>query len=194
MRQSDMKRMLAYSSINHLSYCLLAIFSIYYVSVTPDASSVSAAKSGTLLQIFNHGISAAALFYCVGIFESRSGTRSMNDFGGVRKIAPLFATLCGISLFSSLGLPGLNGFVGEFLIFRGVFGLAPWAAGVALFGLLGTALFLLTFWQKVFHNTAGKHTSEISDLTASEVALLAPLIVLMFLLGIVPQIILNLLN
>jgi NADH-quinone oxidoreductase subunit M len=90
-----------------------------------------------MLQMFNHGLSAAALFFCVGVLESRSGgRRGLGDFGGVRTAAPVFAGLCGIAMFSSLGLPGLNGFVGEFLIFRGVFGLAPWAAAVACLGLL----------------------------------------------------------
>jgi NADH-quinone oxidoreductase subunit M len=144
-----------------------------------------AALSGTLLQLFNHGLSAAALFHCVGILEARSGgRRGLNDFGGLRSAAPIFAGLCGVALFSSLGLPGLNGFVGEFLIFRGVFGLTPWAAAVACLGLLATALFLLTFWQRVFHGPrAGAAAGEFSDLRGVEYAPLIPLIALMFVLG-----------
>jgi NADH-quinone oxidoreductase subunit M len=155
-----------------------------------------AALSGTILQLFNHGLSAAALFFCVGILEARAGgRRSIADFGGVRSAAPIFAGLCGIALFSSLGLPGLNGFVGEFLIFRGVFGLAPWAAAVACFGLLGTALFLLTFWQRVFHGPRrGAALGEFRDVTGIEYAPLVPLIVLMFLLGILPQLLTQLFN
>ena len=133
LRQTDLKRMIAYSSINHLSYCLLALFAVastWYANTSPAATA--AAFSGILLQVFNHGLSASALFCTLGILESRhGGKRGLNDFGGVRTAMPIFAGLCGVALFSSLGLPGLNGFVGEFLIFRGVFGLVPWAAVVA---------------------------------------------------------------
>jgi NADH-quinone oxidoreductase subunit M len=198
MRQTDLKRMVAYSSLNHLSYCLIALFAI--ASATGGAKPVNdaavAALSGTLLQLFNHGLSAAALFHCVGILEARSGgRRGLNDFGGVRSAAPIFSGLCGVALFSSLGLPGLNGFVGEFLIFRGVFGLVPWAAAVACLGLLATALFLLTFWQRVFHGPrAGAAAGEFSDLRGVEYAPLIPLIALMFILGILPHLLTQLFN
>jgi NADH-quinone oxidoreductase subunit M len=100
-----------------------------------------------------------------------------------------------VALFSSLGLPGLNGFVGEFLIFRGVFGLVPWAAAVACLGLLATALFLLTFWQRVFHGPrAGAAAGEFSDLRGVEYAPLIPLIALMFILGLLPHLLTQLFN
>lgn len=198
LRQTDLKRMIAYSSLNHLSYCLLALFAV--ASATggprPSAEAAAAALSGTLLQVFNHGLSAAALFYCIGILETRSGgRRGLNDFGGVRSAAPIFAGLCGVAMFSSLGLPGLNGFVGEFLIFRGVFGLTPWAAGVACLGLLATALFLLTFWQRVFHGPrAGVAAGAFSDLKGIEYAPLVPLVALMFGLGVAPHLLTKLFN
>jgi NADH-quinone oxidoreductase subunit M len=198
MRQVDLKRMVAYSSINHLSYCLLALFAVSAATGRPGDSSeaAAAALSGTIFQMFNHGVSAAALFYCVGILERRSGgLRGLGDFGGVRAAAPIFAGLTGIALFSSLGLPGLNGFVGEFLIFRGVFGLAPWAAAIATLGLLATAIFLLTFWQRVFHGPrAGRPAAGFSDLRGIEYAPLVPLVVLMFVLGVMPQLIAGLIN
>ena len=196
MRQTDLKRMVAYSSINHLSYCLLAVFAIASATggATPTSEAATAALSGTILQMFNHGLSAAALFFCVGAIEARTGSRQIGDFGGVRAAAPIFAGLCGISLFSSLGLPGLSGFVGEFLIFRGVFGLTPWAAGVACLGLLATALFLLTFWQRVLHGPAGRCAAGFKDLSVREILTLAPLIALMFVLGIWPQLLARLIN
>ncbi|MES1168819.1 MAG: proton-conducting transporter membrane subunit, partial [Oleiharenicola lentus] len=198
IKQTDLKRMVAYSSINHLSYCLLALFAVASADSTALASVASAkeaALSGTILQLFNHGLSAAALFFCIGILESRAGgLRGLGDFGGVRTAAPVFAGLCGIALFSSLGLPGLNGFVGEFLIFRGVFGLAPWAAAVATLGLLATAMFLLTFWQRVFHGPAAGAGVNFRDLDATEIITLLPLIVLMFVLGIFPQLLAGLFN
>lgn len=197
LRQTDLKRMVAYSSINHLSYCLLAVFAVAAAPTTlaSVASAKEAALSGAILQLFNHGLSAAALFACVGILESRSGgLRGLHNFGGVRTAAPVFAGLCGVTLFSSLGLPGLNGFVGEFLIFRGVFGLAPWAAAIATLGLLATALFLLTFWQRVFHGPAAGAGIAFRDLDRTELAALVPPVVLMFVLGLAPQLLAGLVN
>ncbi len=194
MRQTDLKRLVAYSSINHLSYCLLALFAVAASGASNPAAS-TAALSGTILQMFNHGLSAAALFFCVGVLEDRAGgKRGLHDFGGVRLAAPLFAGFCGVALFSSLGLPGLNGFVGEFLIFRGVFGLAPWIAAIATLGLLATALFLLTFWQRVFHGPSAHAGVNFRDLDFTEKATLLPLLVLMFLLGVWPQLLAGLIN
>jgi NADH-quinone oxidoreductase subunit M len=193
IKQTDLKRMVAYSSVNHLSYCLLALFAVALAGKPGEASA--SALSGTILQMFNHGLSAAALFFCVGILENRSnGLRGLNDFGGIRTAAPVFAALCGISMFSSLGLPGLNGFVGEFLIFRGVFGLAPMTAAVSTLGLLATALFLLTFWQRVFHGPAKGAGVNFRDLDAGEIVTLLPLIALMFVLGLLPQLLAGLVN
>lgn len=198
MKQTDLKRMMAYSSLNHVSYCLLAIFAVSAASVRSGVSQAAAvsALNGTLLQMFNHGLSAAALFAGIGALQARSGgLRGLNDFGGVRSAAPLFAGLCGIAMFSSLGLPGLNGFVGEFLIFRGVFALQPAGAVVACLGLFGTALFLLTFWQRVFHGPrAGAAAGPFPDLAIREVAVLGPLAALMFLFGILPQLLIGLFN
>lgn len=198
MRQQDLKRMIAYSSVNHLSYCLLALFAVSCATGRPGVSSeaAAAALSGTILQMFNHGLSAAALFACIGILETRAGgLRGLDDFGGVRTSAPLFAGLCGVALFSSLGLPGLNGFVGEFLIFRGVFGLTPGVAAIATLGLLATALFLLTFWQRVFHGPrAGAATSAFADVRGVELAALVPLVVLMAVLGVAPGLLTRLFN
>jgi NADH-quinone oxidoreductase subunit M len=113
----------------------------------------------------------------------------------VRSAAPVFAGLCGVALFSSLGLPGLNGFVGEFLIFRGVFGLVPWAAAVSGLGLFATAFFLLTFWQRVFHGPrAGAAAGPFADLSGLERLTLGPLVVLMFAFGICPSLLTGLFN
>ncbi|MFI5357090.1 MAG: NuoM family protein [Opitutales bacterium] len=196
LRQTDLKRMIAYSSVNHLSYCLLALFAVSAsLGAQLSAAGAVAAFSGTLLQVFNHGLSASALFFCLGVLESRNGgRRGLADFGGVRTAMPVFAGLCGVALFSSLGLPGLNGFVGEFLIFKGVFALTPWAAAVATLGLLTTALFLLTFWQKVFHGPVGGSVATFADVTALELVILVPGVVLMFVLGIYPQLLAGLIN
>jgi NADH-quinone oxidoreductase subunit M len=195
--QRDLKRILAYSSINHLGYCLLALFAVMGTAtgVNQPELQKAAALNGVLLQMFNHGLTASALFLFVWLIEKRSGgLRGLEDFGGIRKVVPVFTGLMGIALFSSLGLPGLNGFVGEFLIFKGVFPLAPWAAALSTVGLLVTAIFLLTLIQRVFCGPLNARWAQMPDLTLSERALVVVPIALMFLLGIWPQLVLGVMD
>lgn len=195
--QRDLKRMLAYSSINHLGYCLLGLLAAASFAA-PEArptTEQAAALNGVLLQMLNHGLTAATLFACVGWLEQRSGgRRDLYDFGGLRRATPVFAGLMGIALFSSLGLPGLNGFVGEFLIFKGTFALVPWAAAAAVPGLLLTAVFLLTLMQRVFHGPLEPRWTALPDLTWRERLALAPAVALMFALGLWPQLVLTFTN
>lgn len=187
--QRDLKRMLAYSSVNHLGYCLLGVFAL--AAVSPDAGGPlhrAAALNGVILQMFNHGLTAAVLFWCVGVLERRSGgLRGLDEFGGIRAVAPVFCGLMGITTFASLGLPGLNGFVGEFLIFRGVFGLVPWAALLALPGLLVTAVFLLLMMQRVFHGPLCERGQAWQDLNWPERLGLGAPVLAMLVLGIWPE-------
>jgi NADH-quinone oxidoreductase subunit M len=196
--QKDLKRVFAYSSVNHLGYCLLGIFAL---AVPPDIlnpgqiASQAAALNGVILQMFNHGVTAAALFWFIALVQQRTGGhRGIDDFGGLRKPAPVLAGLMGIALFSSLGLPGLNGFVGEFLIFRGVFSLAWVASAVSILGLLVTAAVILTVIQKVFSGPVPEHCAGFPDLHTGERLALAPVIGLMILIGIWPQLIVNSVN
>jgi len=195
--QRDLKRILAYSSINHLGDCLLGVFSVASSSTmaAAPATEKAAALNGVFLQMFNHGITAAALFWFVGLLEQRGGgLRGLNDFGGLRRVAPVFAGLMGIALFSSLGLPGLNGFIGEFLIFKGAFPLTTWAAALSVLGLLITAIFILTILQRVFNGPLNEKWSHLPDLTLGERVLIIPAIGLMFVLGIYPQLVLGVIN
>ena len=129
------------------------------------------------------------------MLEQRSGgLRGLDDFGGLRKVMPVFCGLMGIALFSSLGLPGLNGFVGEFLIFRGAFPLVTWATALSALGLLLTAVFILTILQRVFHGPLNPSWSKMPDLTLKERIVLLPAIALMFVLGIYPQLVLGVIN
>jgi len=195
--QRDLKRILAYSSINHLGYCLLGVFAVarYTGSDAALATEKAAALNGVFLQMFNHGLTAATLFWFVAMLEQRSGgLRGLNDFGGLRKVAPIFCGLMGIALFSSLGLPGLNGFVGEFLIFKGVFPLAMCSASLSVIGLLVTAIFILTILQRVFNGPLNEKWSKFADLTPGEIALVAIPIILMFVLGLYPRLVLDLIN
>jgi NADH-quinone oxidoreductase subunit M len=197
LAQTDLKRIIAYSSINHLGYCMLGIFSIagFARDDAAFATAKAAALNGVILQMFNHGLTAATLFWFVALLEKRSGgLRGLNDFGGLRKVAPVFCGLMGITLFSSLGLPGLNGFVGEFLIFRGAFPLATWATALAVIGLLATAIFILTILQRVFSGPLNERWSKLQDLTIGERLALLPAIAIMFVLGIYPQLVLGVIN
>jgi NADH-quinone oxidoreductase subunit M len=195
--QRDLKRVLAYSSINHLGYCLLGIFAVMNSGLalaTPGVEK-TAALNGVFLQMFNHGLTAAALFWFVGMIEERGhGLRGLEDFGGLRKVAPIFCGLMGIALFSSLGLPGLNGFIGEFLIFKGAFPLASGVTAVAVLGLLITAIFILTILQRVFNGPLNARWAGFPDLSLQERVLVAPAIALMFILGIYPQLLLGFVN
>jgi NADH-quinone oxidoreductase subunit M len=194
--QKDLKRVFAYSSVNHLGYCLLGIFALAVPKVGAAAqASQAAALNGVILQMFNHGITAAALFWFVAILQQRTGGhRGIDQFGGLRKPAPVLAGLMGIALFSSLGLPGLNGFLGEFLIFRGVFSLAWVAATVSILGLLVTAAVILTVVQKVFSGPVPEHCVGFPDLHTGERIALAPVIGLMLLVGLLPQLIVDTVN
>ena len=194
LAQTDLKRIFAFSSVNHLGYCLLGIFAVAAVPMGAPAAR-AAATNGVLLQIFNHGLTAAALFCFVGFIERRSGgLRGMGDFGGLRTAAPVLAGLMGIAIFSSLGLPGLNGFVGEFLIFSGTFHLVWWSAALAAIGLFVTAVFLLNIIQKIFAGPLPERWSKFPDLNAAEILTVAPAIALMFILGIYPQVLIALFN
>jgi NADH-quinone oxidoreductase subunit M len=194
--QKDLKRIFAYSSVNHLGYCLLGIFALATPAVGAAASShQAAALNGVILQMFNHGLTAAALFWFVSILQHRSGgERDLNHFGGLRKPAPVLAGLMGIALFSSLGLPGLNGFVGEFLIFSGVLPRAWAAATVSILGLLVTAAVILTVIQKIFTGPLPEKWVSFPDLHGGERLALAPVIGLMLLLGVLPQLIVDTVN
>ena len=196
LAQNDLKRIVAYSSINHLGYCLLGLFAVASASHSgAEIADRAAAMNGVLLQVFNHGITAAALFCFIGFIERRSGgLRGLDDFGGLRTAAPVFAGLMGIGIFSSLGLPGLNGFVGEFLIFKGSFALAPVASSLAAIGIFVTAVFLLTMIQRVFTGPLSERWSAFPDLTTGERFTVAPAIALMFVLGIYPQLLITLFN
>ncbi|MDR3727157.1 MAG: NADH-quinone oxidoreductase subunit M [Terracidiphilus sp.] len=194
--QTDMKRIFAYSSVNHLGYCLLGIFAIAIpASGAAAVTNQAAALNGVILQMFNHGVTAAALFWFVAILQERSGgLRGIDDFGGLRKPAPVLCGLMGIALFSALGLPGLNGFVGEFLIFRGVFPLAWVAASVSILGLLVTAVVILTVIQKVFTGPVPERWATFPDLHGGDRLALAPVIGIMLLLGLVPQLVVETVN
>ncbi|HEY1172032.1 MAG TPA: NADH-quinone oxidoreductase subunit M [Verrucomicrobiae bacterium] len=194
--QTDLKKLLAYSSINHLGYCLLGIFATAS-SVNGHGWTVeaSAALGGTVLQMFNHGITAALLFCFVSYLEERgAGETNLSRFGGLRAAMPVFCGLMGVATFASLGLPGLSGFVGEFLIFKGTFGLAAWAAVLATPGLLITAIFLLRMYQQIFYGPLPSTHVGWRDLDIRERFTVLPALLLVLILGVYPQLLMGLIN
>jgi NADH-quinone oxidoreductase subunit M len=191
--QRDLKRMVAYLSINHLGYCMLGLFAVTATAVVP-AAEAEAALSGVFLQIFNHGITAAALFYFVGLLEERRGARGLDDFGGLMQRTPLLCGWMSVAMFSSLGLPGLNGFVGEFLIFKGSFALAAGYTAVAAFGLLITAVVFMRAMQALFSGPLQPQCAAFPDLRTGEGWVVVPVTLLMFAIGIAPQFVTTIFN
>jgi NADH-quinone oxidoreductase subunit M len=191
--QRDLKRMVAYLSINHLGYCLLGLFAI---AATSSSAAVDrqAAFSGVFLQIFNHGITASALFYFVGLLEQRRGARGIDDFGGLMQRTPLLCGWMSVAMFSSLGLPGLNGFIGEFLIFKGSFAVTGWFTAIAVIGLLFTAVTFMRAMQSLFSGPLAQPCSGFADLGRSEKFVIVPVTLLMFAIGLNPQFVFNIFN
>jgi NADH-quinone oxidoreductase subunit M len=191
--QSDLKRMVAYLSINHLGYCMLGLFAMTATAARP-LPEMQAALSGVFMQIFNHGITAAALFYYVGLLEQRRGRRGLADFGGLMQRTPLLCGWMSVAMFSSLGLPGLNGFIGEFLIFKGSFALAASATALAVIGLLVTAIVFMRVMQALFSGPLAESCSAFPDLERTEKWIVVPVTLLMFAIGIAPQFVFNIFN
>src|SRR3984893_2873304 len=177
MMQKDMKKLIAYSSVSHLGFCTLGIFAL-----TPHG------LSGSVLQQINHGISTGALFLIVGVLYERRHTRLISEFGGLSTPMPNFAAVYMIATLSSLGLPLLNGFIGEFVILRGTYEIGPKYVAWAVIGIILGAAYLLWLYQRVMFgpvtNPANEH---LADLNAREYATLIPLVVLAFWIGIYPK-------
>ncbi len=188
LRQTDLKRLLSFSSLNHVAYCVLGVGAIGIV-VSSDIGLKNPhelALQGIILQMFAHGLAAPGLFYLVGLLEERSGSRERDDFGGLSAVTPRFAVVFFILTFCSLGLPFMAGFAAEFLIFSGTFAVAPGVTVAATLGLLATAVFLLTMLQRVFTGPVNEQYKSIPDLTRNEILILTPIIILIFWAGIYP--------
>jgi NADH-quinone oxidoreductase subunit M len=192
--QRDLKRMIAYLSINHLGYCMLALFAVAASPTVAANIDTHAALSGVFMQIFNHGITAAALFYFVGLLEQRRGMRGIGDFGGLMQRTPLLCGWMSVAMFSSLGLPGLNGFIGEFLIFKSAFAITAWFSAIAVIGLLVTAIVFVRVMQSLFSGPLAEGCSAFPDLLRGEKLVVLPVTLLMFAIGIAPQFMFNMFN
>jgi len=177
LMQKDMKKLVAYSSVSHLGFCTLGIFALN-----------SAGLTGSVLQQINHGISTGALFLIVGILYERRHTREIVEYGGISNVMPIYATITMIMFLSSMGLPLLNGFVGEFTILQGAFAANwKWAAWAAP-GVVLAAAYLLWLYQRVFFGTVTNPKNEkLHDLTPREILTFVPLIVMALWIGLYPK-------
>ena len=185
--QKDIKKLVAYSSVSHLGFVMLGLFALNPQGI-----------QGGILQMINHGLSTGALFLLVGMIYEQTHTREFDVYGGLWKLTPVFGTLTLIVALSSMGLPGLNGFVGEFTILLGAFGSdaigSPWYAGLAAIGVILAAVYMLYMFQKMFLGPEGsiveevkKHGHSIKDLNAREIITLVPILVLIFWIGLYPK-------
>jgi NADH-quinone oxidoreductase subunit M len=177
MMQKDMKKLIAYSSVSHMGFCTLGIFALTPLGL-----------SGSIIQQLNHGISTGALFLIVGVLYERRHTRLISEFGGLSTPMPNFAVVYLIVTLSSLGMPLLNGFIGEFTILRGVFEVSwKWAAWGVLGVILGAAYLLWLYQRVMFGNVTNPANENLPDLNAREYATLLPLVALAFWIGIYPK-------
>jgi NADH-quinone oxidoreductase subunit M len=178
MVQEDVKKLVAYSSVAHLGFVMIGVFALNQQGI-----------AGGMLQMINHGISTGALFLIVGFIYERRHTRLISDFGGLSKQMPIFATIFMIVTFSSVGLPGTNGFVGEFLVLLGGFEskLRVWTI-IASSGVILSAVYMLWMFQRVmFGELSNPKNQVLKDLNAREIVIMAPLIVMIFVMGIYPK-------
>lgn len=182
--QKDLKRLVAYSSVSHLGFVVLGISTLGNLGT-----------SGSVLQMLNHGLSTGALFLLIGMLYQRAHTRQIEDLGGIAQLMPVFSGLFLLATFSSIGLPGLNGFVGEFLILNGAFAVNPWIGGLATSGVVLAAIYLLWAYERVFHGELKaphqERASIWSDIRGRELIVIAPIAALMLFVGLYPKPILD---
>ena len=174
--QRDLKRLVAYSSVAHLGFIVLGTFALSSQAVT-----------GAVMQMINHGVSTGALFLLVGMIYERRHTREIAELRGIQHVAPIFAGVFTVVMLSSIGLPGLNGFVGEFLILIGSFGAARWWTVVATVGVVLAALYLLWAYQRVFHGEPDEANASFKEITAKEGMLMAVFVAIIVFTGIYPK-------
>ena len=174
--QKDLKRLVAYSSVAHLGFIVVGIFGLSHQGL-----------QGGVLQMVNHGISTGALFLLVGMIYERRHTRLIADMGGIQKSAPLFAAVFTVVMLSSIGLPGLNGFVGEFLVLLGTFVTPAGGWWWPPSGVILAAIYLLWAYQRVFHGGPEGANATFPEMTMRERVIMAPLVLLIVGLGVYPK-------
>ncbi|MDA2958848.1 MAG: NADH-quinone oxidoreductase subunit M [Actinomycetota bacterium] len=174
--QKDLKRLVAYSSVAHLGFIVLGTFAFTTQAIT-----------GSVIQMVNHGVSTGALFLMVGMIYERRHTRQIAELNGIQKVAPIFAAAFMVVMLSSIGVPGLNGFVGEFLVLIGSFATARWWVVIAATGVILAALYLLWAYQRVFHGEPDEENATFRELRWGEAMVILPFIAAIFFAGLYPK-------
>jgi NADH-quinone oxidoreductase subunit M len=197
--QIDFKRLVAYSSINHMGFVLLGIAAAARIGLNnSDPSlnlSANIALNGAILQMFAHGLSAAGMFFLVGVIYERTHTRNLNEFGGLFPLVPIYGGILIFTSMASLGLPGMAGFVAEFQVVRGTWPvLTAWTA-ISMIGLLMTGAYILKGIKKVLHGPLNMHwVGHLSEINVREIIVMAPLMILIVLIGVWPMWIMDVVN
>lgn len=193
--QTDFKRLVAYSSVNHMGFVVLGIAAAAAASGTTDAHI---ALNGAILQMFNHGLSAAGMFFLVGVIYERTHTRNLNDFGGLFPLVPIYGGILIFTSMASLGLPGLNGFVSEFLVVRGAWPVLTVYTAISMLGLLFTGAYILKGIKQVLHGPLNEHWAhgehKLTEINTREIIVMAPLMALILVIGVWPAWILDVIN
>jgi NADH-quinone oxidoreductase subunit M len=193
--QTDFKRLVAYSSVNHMGFVLLGIAAAAKAAGTTDATI---ALNGAVLQMFNHGLSAAGMFFLVGVIYERTHTRDLSKFGGLFPLVPIYGGILIFTSMASLGLPGLNGFISEFLVVRGSWPILTVYTAVAMLGLLFTGAYILKGIKSVLHGPMNEHWAhgehKLTEINTREILVMAPLMALILVIGVWPAWILDVIN
>jgi NADH-quinone oxidoreductase subunit M len=192
----DIKRLIGYTSINHMGYVALAIAAAATLNDASNVQSRALAITGAEMQMVAHGLSTGALFLLASMLYQRTGTYSLREWGGLRRVMPLFSGVMGLALFANLGLPGLAGFVGEFFIFRGTWASLPFFTLLATIGLVVAALALLQMYARIFNGPLNERWRDLADMRVAsrEFLAAAPLLLLLLIFGIYPAPIMDLAN
>jgi NADH-quinone oxidoreductase subunit M len=195
--QSDFKRLIAYSSVNHMGFVVLGI-AVAAFAGGQGASALSEssviALNGAVLQMFNHGLSAASLFFLVGVIYDRTHTRDLNRYGGLWNIMPAYGGILLFCAMASVGLPGLNGFVSEFMVVRGSWHIYRAYTAVSMMGLLLTGAYLLKALRLVLHGSLNPEWEGVPEISTRERLVVLPLMALMLSIGLWPRWVLEVIN
>jgi NADH-quinone oxidoreductase subunit M len=183
MMQTDVKRLVAFSSVSHMGFVILGIFTF-----------TMQGTSGAVMQMVNHGLSTGLLFFVVGALYERTHTRDLSEMGGLAKVTPWIAAAFLVATLSSIGLPGLNNFVGEFLVILGAFGTDRVLGAVAVSGVVLAAIYMLWAYQRAFQGPEPERHRGLADLVPREIAAVVPVVAVMLVLGVYPKLVLDRIN
>jgi NADH-quinone oxidoreductase subunit M len=193
LAQDNVKRLVAYTSVNHMGYIVLALGAAGYASGHADARRL--AVTGAVTQMVSHGLVTGALFLLCGVLHDRAGSYDLGRFGGIARNAPVYAGMLALAAFAALGLPGLSGFIAEFQIFAGTIGSGTTAAAVtgaiAVLGILVTAALFLRVLHRAVLGAPGELSARVGDARRPERAAIVPLLALSLLIGVAPRVLLD---